>query len=91
MDEIISGIEDTIEEITILVKENAKCKTYLTQKIQEIRDTMKRSNQWIIGIGDSEDTQFKELENIFSKNIEVNFSNLKKDGYKCTKGLQNNK
>jgi hypothetical protein len=31
-----SGIKDTIEEIDIWVKENAKCKTFLTQNIQEI-------------------------------------------------------
>jgi hypothetical protein len=36
MEEKISGVEDTIEEINTLVKKNAKLKQFLTQKIQEI-------------------------------------------------------
>jgi uncharacterized coiled-coil protein SlyX len=32
-----SGAEDTIENIDITVKENAKCKKLLTQNIQESR------------------------------------------------------
>jgi phosphoribosyl-dephospho-CoA transferase len=31
------------------IKENAKCKKILTQNIQEIQDTMKRTNLSIIG------------------------------------------
>jgi SMC interacting uncharacterized protein involved in chromosome segregation len=41
----ISGTEDTMEIIDTTVKENAKCKMFLTQNIQEIQDTMKRPNQ----------------------------------------------
>ena len=36
IEEIISGAEDTIENIHTTVKENAKCKKILTQNIQEI-------------------------------------------------------
>ena len=36
IDEKISGVEDTIEEIDTAVKENSKCKKLLTQSIQEI-------------------------------------------------------
>jgi hypothetical protein len=63
MEERISGIEDTTENIDTSVKENSKCKTLqnskcktlqnsklLTQNIQEIQDTMKRSNLTKIGI-----------------------------------------
>jgi hypothetical protein len=40
---------------------------------------MKRPNLIIIGIGESEDSQFKGPANIFNKIIEENFSNLKKE------------
>ena len=48
--ERISGIEDMIEEIDTTVKENVSSENFLTQNIQEIRDTMKRPNRRIIGI-----------------------------------------
>jgi Mrp family chromosome partitioning ATPase len=34
--ERLSGAEDTVQNIDTTVKENAKCKKLLTQKIQEI-------------------------------------------------------
>jgi uncharacterized coiled-coil protein SlyX len=42
IEERISGAENTIEDIDITVRENAKCKKILTQNIQEIHDTMKK-------------------------------------------------
>jgi hypothetical protein len=57
------------------IKENAKCKKILTQNIQEIQNTMRRPNLWIIGIDKNEDFQFKGPVNIFTKIIE-NFPNL---------------
>ena len=48
IEERISGIEDSIEEIDTVVKEKSKHKILLTQSIQEIQDTMKRPNQRII-------------------------------------------
>ena len=50
MEDIFSGVEDTIEEIDTSVKENVKSKKFLTQNIQEIWDTMKRPNLRIIEI-----------------------------------------
>jgi predicted transcriptional regulator len=44
IEERILGIEDTIEYIDTSDKGNTKCKKLLTQNIQEIQDTMKRSN-----------------------------------------------
>jgi uncharacterized coiled-coil protein SlyX len=38
----ISGAKDTIENINITVKENAKCKKLLTQNIQVIQDKLRR-------------------------------------------------
>jgi uncharacterized phage infection (PIP) family protein YhgE len=70
----ISGAEDTIENINTTVKENRKCKNLLTQNIQEFQDT----NLSIIGIKESEDSQFKGTVNIFNKIIEENFPSLKK-------------
>jgi restriction endonuclease len=44
MEERLSGVEDMIEEIDTPAKENVKSKKFLTQNIQKIWDTMKRSN-----------------------------------------------
>ena len=75
----ISGAEDTIENIDTTVKENAKCKKLLTQNIQEIQDTMRRSNLRIIGMEERENFQLKGPVNIFNKIIEQNLPNLKKE------------
>ena len=58
---------------------NAKCKKILTQNIQEIQNTMRRSNLRIIGIKENEDSQLKGSVYIFNKIIEENFPNLKKE------------
>jgi hypothetical protein len=60
-------------------KENAKSKRILTQNIQEIQDTMRRSNIRIIGVDENEDFHLKRPVNIFKKIIEENFPNLKKE------------
>ena len=61
------------------IKENAKCKKILTQNVQEIQDTMRIPNLWIIGVNENEDFQLKAPANMFSKIIEENFPNLKKE------------
>ena len=62
--ERISDIEDTIEEIDTLVKENVKSKTFLTQDIQEIWDSMKIPRLRKIPIKEG-NFQLKAPENIF--------------------------
>ena len=62
-----------------MIKENNKSNKFLTQNIQEIWDTVKRPNLRIIGVEEGEDLQLKGPENIFTKIIEENFPNLKKD------------
>ena len=79
MEERITSAEDTIEEIDSSVKENIKSNKSLTQNIQEIWDTIKRSNLRIIGIEEREEVQLKDTENLFNKIIEENFPYLKKD------------
>jgi hypothetical protein len=64
------------EEINILIKENAKSKKFMTEIIQEIWNTMKRSNLRIIGI---EESQIKGPEKIFNRIIEENLPNLKRE------------
>jgi chromosome segregation ATPase len=59
IEEKVSGAEDSIKNIDTIIKENAKRKKLLTQNIQEIQDTMRRLNQRIIGIEESEDSQLK--------------------------------
>jgi hypothetical protein len=51
----------------------------LTQKIQEIQDTMRGPNLCKIGVVENEELHLKEPENIFNKIIEENFPNLKKE------------
>jgi hypothetical protein len=70
MEERISGAEDSIENISTTIKENAKCKQILTQNIQVIQDKMRRQNLWIIGVDENEDFQLKGPVNIFNKIIE---------------------
>jgi hypothetical protein len=48
IEERISGLEDTEEEIDPTLKENSKHKKLLIQSIQKIQDTMKRPNLRII-------------------------------------------
>ena len=72
IEEKISGAEDSIENISTTIKENAKCKKILTQNIQEIQDTIRRPNLWIIGVDGNEDFQLKGPANIFNKIIEEN-------------------
>jgi uncharacterized coiled-coil protein SlyX len=79
MEERISGVEDTIENMDTAIKENAKCKKILIQNIQEIQDTMRRPHLRMIGIDENEDFQLKGPVNIFNKIIEENFPNLKKE------------
>jgi hypothetical protein len=56
-EERISGAEDTIENVDITVKENAKCKKFLTQNIQKTQDTFRKPNPRIIHRKESEDSQ----------------------------------
>jgi hypothetical protein len=79
MEERISGAEDSIENMDTTIKENAKLKKILSKNIQKIQDTMRRPNLRIIGIDEDENFQPKWLVNIFNKNIEENFPNLKEE------------
>jgi chromosome segregation ATPase len=76
MEERISCAEDSIENISMTIKENTKCKKILTQKIQEIQDTMRRPNLQKIGVDENEDFQIKGPAKIFNKIIEENSPNL---------------
>jgi DNA-binding winged helix-turn-helix (wHTH) protein len=76
MEKRISCAKDFIENMDTTIKEKAKCKKILTQNIQEIQDTMRRQNQWIIGIDKNEGFQLKGPVNIINKFIEENFTNL---------------
>jgi uncharacterized coiled-coil protein SlyX len=75
----ISGAEDSIENISTTIKEKAKCKKILTQNIQEIQDTIRRTNLQIKGVDKNEDFRLKGPANIFNKIIEENIPNLKKE------------
>ena len=79
MKERISGAKDSIENISTTTKENPQYKKIIIQNIQEIQDTMRRPNLWIIGVDEDEDFQVKVQANIFNKMIEVNFPSLKKE------------
>jgi hypothetical protein len=88
IEERISGVEDTEEEIDTIVKENSKYKKLLTQSTQEIQDTMKRPNLRITRIVKTEDSQLKRPENVFNKNHRRKLSQPKeRDGHKGTRSL----
>ena len=59
MEERISVVEDSVEDIQSSTKENLKSNKSLTQNIQEIWDTVKRPNLRIIGIEEGEETLLK--------------------------------
>jgi hypothetical protein len=59
MEERILDAEGSIENMDTTIKGNAKCKKILTQNIQKIQDTMRRSNLWIIRVVENEDFQQK--------------------------------
>ena len=73
MEERISGVEDTIEEMDTSVKGNVKYRRILAHNIQEIWNTMKILNLSIIG-REEEESLIKGQENIFNRIIEENFS-----------------
>jgi hypothetical protein len=72
MEERNSCAEYSIENICTPIKENEKCKKILTQNIQEIQDTVRRPNLWIIGVYENEDFQLKGPANICNKIIQEN-------------------
>ena len=74
----ISDAEDSIGNMNTTIKENGKCKKIPTQNIQEIQDTMRRPNLWII-VDENEDSQLKGPANIFNNVIEESFQYLKKE------------
>jgi methyl-accepting chemotaxis protein len=67
MEERISGAEDSMENMDMSIKENAKWKKILTRNIQEIKDTMRRPNLRIIQVDKNEDFQLKGPLNNFKK------------------------
>ena len=91
MEERISGAEDSIENIGTTIKENTKCKKILTQNIQEIQDTMRRPNLWIIGVDENEDFQLKGPANIFNKYRRNLPKPKERDAHEHTRSLQNSK
>lgn len=56
-----------IEEMDTSVKENVKCQKLQARNLQELWDTMERSNLRIIGIEEGEETQVKGTENVFNR------------------------
>ena len=79
MEERISGVEDNIQNIDKTVKEDAKPKKLLTKNVQEIQNTMRRTNLKIIGIEVEKEYQLRETVNIFNQIVEENFPALKNE------------
>jgi chromosome segregation ATPase len=73
----ISELEDKMEikgkTEALLVKQLKTCK----RNMQELTDSIKRSNLRILGI-QGEEVQAKGTRNIFNKTVTVNFQNLEK-------------
>ena len=78
--ERIRGVEDTIEYIDTIVKENAKCKMQKAPNPKYPGNPgHNEKNQRIIGLEESKDSKLKGPVNIFNKIVEENFPNLKKE------------
>ena len=75
IEEMISGTEDTVEEINTSVKENVKS-LKKKKKPHDVKHPEKIKKQWK---EEGEETQIKGTENIFNKIIEENFPNQKKE------------
>jgi uncharacterized coiled-coil protein SlyX len=67
MEERISGVEGTIEDINTLVIENVKIVKFLAQNIWKLWDTMKRPRLRIIGVEEGDDFELKAHEYIVKK------------------------
>jgi septal ring factor EnvC (AmiA/AmiB activator) len=78
MEDRISELEDetAIKGKTeeLLVKQLKTCE----KKMQELTDSIKRSNLRIMGIEEEEEVSTKGMHNIFNKTITENFPNLEK-------------
>jgi hypothetical protein len=88
MEERISGAEDSIENIGTTIKENGKCKKILTQNIQEIQNTVRRPNLWIIGVDENKDFQLKYLQQNYRRKLP---KSKERDAHERTRSLQNSK
>ena len=87
MEEILSGIEDMIEEIDVSVKENLKSKSSWHKTSRKSGNHCEDLR--LIRI--EEESQLITQKNIFNEVIEENVSYYEKDSYKDTRSLQNNK
>jgi chromosome segregation ATPase len=87
----ISELEDKIEvkgnNEELLVKQLKTCK----RNIQELTDSIKRTNLRIMDIEEGEEIQAKRTHNIVNKIITENFSNRKTNIHSGTGSLQNTK
>jgi hypothetical protein len=92
MEERISGAEDSIENMSTTIRENAKCKKILTQSSQEIQDTMRRPNLQKIGVDENEDfsTQraIKYLQQNYRRKLPIP---KERDAHEHTRSLKNSK
>jgi RNA binding exosome subunit len=91
MEGTISGAEDSIRNMDTTVKENAKCKKTLTQNIQEIQDTMRRPNLWIMRVDKNEDFHLKArkyLQQDYRRKLPIT---NERDAHEQTRSLQNSK
>jgi predicted nuclease with TOPRIM domain len=81
----IEQIEDRISELEDEMAIKGKTEELLVKqlktsekKMQELTDSIKRSNLRIMGIEEGEEMQAKGMHNIFNKIITENFPNLEK-------------
>jgi chromosome segregation ATPase len=79
----IEQAEDRISELEDETVSKGKTKELLVKqlktcekKMQELTDSIKRSNLRIMGIEEGEEVQAKGMRNIFNKIIKENFPNL---------------
>jgi hypothetical protein len=76
----VSGTGNKVEELDQTVKTTWKMLRKYEWYMQDIWDTTKRQNLWIIGIEEGEEIQTNAIDNLFNKIINENFPNLRKRG-----------
>jgi hypothetical protein len=68
-----------IEELDQLVKENEKIQRKYEWDIQDMWDTIKSTNIWIMGIQKRKYVHTKDIDNLFNTIIAENFPSLEKE------------
>jgi hypothetical protein len=72
----VSETENKVEELDQTEKDHKRMLTKYEWNMQDIWDTMKRPNLWIMDIEEGEEIQTKGIDNLSNRIIAENFPNF---------------